>query len=61
MNYDEFLKYNVFLPDINNMLPKKNPTYANNLKSLKNFVMVMFNQDTMVQPRESSVCIYLSD
>jgi len=54
LNYAEFLQYNVFLPDINNMLPKKNATYVKNLQSLRNFVMVQFLEDTMVQPRESS-------
>jgi len=53
-NPSEFFKANVFLPDINNMLPRKNATYVKNLMSIKNFVMVMFNQDTMVQPKESS-------
>jgi palmitoyl-protein thioesterase len=50
----EFMKYNVFLPDINNMRPVKNSTYVKNLQSLQNFVMVQFLQDTMVQPKESS-------
>jgi len=50
----EFMKYNVFLPDINNMRPEKNSTYIKNLQSLQNFVMVQFLQDTMVQPKESS-------
>jgi palmitoyl-protein thioesterase len=50
----EFMKYNVFLPDINNMGPVKNSTYIKNLQSLQNFVMVQFLQDTMVQPKESS-------
>jgi palmitoyl-protein thioesterase len=53
-NLKEFYTYNIFLPDINNMLPKKNQTYVTNLVSLKNFVMVMFLQDTMVQPKESA-------
>lgn len=49
------MKYNVFLPDINNMKPVKNPLYKANLMSLNAFVMVMFLQDTMVQPKESEV------
>ena len=34
---------------------KINPAYKANLQKLKNFVMVMFKQDTMVQPKESEV------
>ena len=32
-----------------------NATYKNNLMTLKNFVMVKFLNDTMVQPKESEV------
>lgn len=35
-----------------------NPEYINNLKQLENFVMVMFSQDTMVVPKESSHFAY---
>jgi len=52
-NEDEYLKYSVFLPDINNEGAKKNDTYKKNLMSLQNFVMVKFLQDGMVQPIES--------
>jgi len=50
---DEYLEYNVFLPDINNARVQKNATYVSNLQSLSNFVMVKFLKDTMVQPIES--------
>ena len=33
----------------------KNPQYKENLMKLKNFVMVMFGKDTMVDPKESEV------
>lgn len=33
----------------------KNPEYKTNLMKLKNFVMVMFGKDTMVDPKESEV------
>jgi len=52
-NEDEYLKDSVFLPDINNNLAVQNETYKQNLMSLKNFVMVQFLNDTMVQPKES--------
>uniref|UniRef100_A0A7S3DD21 Palmitoyl-protein thioesterase 1 n=1 Tax=Palpitomonas bilix TaxID=652834 RepID=A0A7S3DD21_9EUKA len=53
LNYDEYLSKNVFLPDINNELDDKNDQYKTNLMSLNTFVMVKFNNDTMVQPRDS--------
>jgi len=52
-NEDEYLKYSVFLADINNNLAQKNETYKQNLMTLQNFVMVQFLNDTMVQPKES--------
>jgi len=53
LNEDEYLKDCVFLPDINNNLATKNATYKANMLKLDNFVMVMFENDTMVQPKES--------
>ena len=32
-----------------------NPSYKTNLMKLKNFVMVKFGKDTMVDPKESEV------
>ena len=37
----------------------KNETYKENLMKLEQFVMVMFLQDTMVQPKESEVGVWL--
>lgn len=53
------MQYNVFLPDINNMKPVKNAQYKANLMSLNSFVMVRFLQDTMVQPIESEVPLFI--
>jgi len=53
LNEDEYIKKCVFLPDINNNRQVLNETYKQNLISLKNFVMVQFLNDTMVQPKES--------
>eukprot|EP01025_Chloroclados_australasicus_P037042 TRINITY_DN3771_c0_g3_i1.p1 TRINITY_DN3771_c0_g3~~TRINITY_DN3771_c0_g3_i1.p1 ORF type:complete len:349 (-),score=23.88 TRINITY_DN3771_c0_g3_i1:153-1109(-) len=53
----EFSAYqanSIFLADINNDRTDKNETYAGNLASLEKFVMVMFLNDTMVVPKESS-------
>eukprot|EP01112_Ceratiomyxa_fruticulosa_P019336 TRINITY_DN6313_c0_g1_i1.p1 TRINITY_DN6313_c0_g1~~TRINITY_DN6313_c0_g1_i1.p1 ORF type:complete len:306 (-),score=51.62 TRINITY_DN6313_c0_g1_i1:174-1091(-) len=53
LKYEEYLAKNIFLPDINNNLDKKNATYKNNLLSLNHFALVKFLNDTVVVPRES--------
>ena len=35
-----------------------NPEYKTNLMKLKNFVMVMFGKDTMVDPKETEVPLH---
>ena len=35
-----------------------NETYRDNLKKLKNFVMIMFKNDTIVQPKETEFFAY---
>ncbi|CAD5125040.1 DgyrCDS13284 [Dimorphilus gyrociliatus] len=52
LNEDEYKKYSIFLADINQER-KINESYKENLQKLNNFVMVMFNKDTMVQPKIS--------
>ncbi|KAJ8664775.1 hypothetical protein QAD02_006437 [Eretmocerus hayati] len=47
-----YKKGSVFLADINNEL-HVNESYRENLKKLKNFVMVKFEKDSMVEPRIS--------
>eukprot|EP00048_Salpingoeca_helianthica_P014574 m.222386 g.222386 ORF g.222386 m.222386 type:complete len:296 (-) comp16018_c0_seq1:92-979(-) len=54
LEYDTYLKDNIFLPDINNERDTKNATYKANLQSLNALVLIMFANDTMVIPRESS-------
>lgn len=49
---DEYRKSSVFLADINQEVAF-NQTYKDNLLKLKNLVLVKFNQDGMVVPRES--------
>lgn len=49
---EEYKAKSVFLADINQERIK-NSTYKENLMKLKNFVMVMFLKDTMVDPKES--------
>jgi hypothetical protein len=52
LNEDEYRKHSIFLADINNERAK-NKTYIKNLLRLNNFVMVKFNNDTMVEPVET--------
>ncbi|KAL3869843.1 hypothetical protein ACJMK2_042475 [Sinanodonta woodiana] len=52
LNEDKYKKASIFLADINQE-NVKNPAYKANLEKLKNFVMVQFLKDTMVEPKES--------
>lgn len=52
--YERYLEHSNFLADINNERELKNEKYKANLGSLTNFVMWMFESDTMVSPKESS-------
>lgn len=49
-----YLEHSNFLADINNEREVKNATYAENLSSLENFIMHMFEDDTTVVPRQTS-------
>lgn len=51
-NHEKYVSCDHFLPDINND-GSFNATYKDNLLSLKNFAMVKFYNDTVVQPVES--------
>ncbi|KAJ1494241.1 Alpha/Beta hydrolase protein, partial [Baffinella frigidus] len=51
---DAFLKSNIFLPGINNLLPSEvKPEYKARLATLEKLVLVMFESDTVVIPKES--------
>lgn len=52
MNEEEYKRASTFLADINNE-KVVNVDYIQNLQSLDNFILVKFNNDTMVQPVES--------
>merc|ERR1712215_246210 len=54
LHFDTYVEKSKFIAEINNEKAEKNETYAVNLASLENFVMVKHNQDSMVEPRESS-------
>ncbi|KAL0579738.1 hypothetical protein V5O48_002232 [Marasmius crinis-equi] len=50
----QYYTMNKFLTSINNEIPEtRNETYAANLASLDNLVMIMFTEDTTVVPKES--------
>jgi palmitoyl-protein thioesterase len=51
---DEYLEYSNFLADINNERKEKNKTYKENMEKLENFAMYMFENDTVVIPKETS-------
>ncbi|RPB00034.1 alpha/beta-hydrolase [Choiromyces venosus 120613-1] len=52
---EAYLEYSAFLADINNERPnERNATYARNLALLEKFVMIMFEEDTTVVPKESA-------
>lgn len=53
LNEDEYKAGSVFLADINNE-KSINLDYVKNLQSLDNLVLVMFNNDSMVVPKESA-------
>ena len=50
---DKYLKSSRWLADINNEKDTKNQTYADNMKSLKEYVLVEALNDTMVVPHVS--------
>jgi palmitoyl-protein thioesterase len=50
----KYLDSNLFLPDINQERGL-NKTYKDHLASLERMVMVMFEKDTIVVPKESAV------
>lgn len=52
LNEAEYVEKCVFLPDIN-QAKTMNPDYKARLSALSNLVLVMFELDTMVQPKES--------
>lgn len=53
LHENDYKHGSIFLADINNEV-NVNQTYKNNLGRLDHFVMVKFDNDSMVQPRESA-------
>merc|ERR1712098_121768 len=54
LQFDTYVEKSKFIAEINNEKAEKNSSYAENFSKLENFVMVKHNQDSMVEPRESS-------
>merc|ERR1712236_78371 len=54
LHFDTYVEKSKFIAEINNEKTEKNASYAENFSKLENFVMVKHNQDSMVEPRESS-------
>ena len=52
--YDQYMKDNVYLKDLNNEGPKKNQNYKNRIISLNKMLLVKGSLDTIISPRESS-------
>jgi palmitoyl-protein thioesterase len=52
--YEKYLEHSNFLADVNNERVLKNKTYAENVAKLENFVMYMFENDTVAIPKESA-------
>lgn len=52
--FEAYLDGSGLLADLNNERELKNTAYARNVASLDNFVMVMFEEDTQVVPKESA-------
>jgi len=52
-DFENYLSYSNFLADINNEREQKNATYAQNLATLEKFIMVVFDEDQTVVPKES--------
>ena len=51
---EAYLSANHFLPDINNELSERNATYVENFASLDALVLMLFDQDKTVVPKESA-------
>jgi palmitoyl-protein thioesterase len=52
-HYQRYLEVNKFIADINNEV-QQNDQYKSNLQSLDNLVLLMFDQDHTVEPKQSS-------
>lgn len=51
---ETYLEANHFLPDINNEREERNTTYAENFVTLNTLVLMIFDEDQTVVPKESA-------
>jgi palmitoyl-protein thioesterase len=51
---EEYLEHSAFLADINNERAEKNESYAKNLASIEHMTMLMWEDDTVLVPKESA-------
>ncbi|KAJ3091550.1 Palmitoyl-protein thioesterase 1 [Quaeritorhiza haematococci] len=51
---EDYFEKNIFLPDVNNELEPKKLIYAANMKTLKKLVLIQFEDDETVVPKESA-------
>jgi len=54
LNHTNFIEGSKFLSDLNNMKEEKNQDYKDIISSLDNFVMIKWDDDATIIPRESS-------
>ncbi len=52
-NLAEFMTHSIFLPDFNNLLEKKNPTYKKEMEALEHLVLFKWASDQAIYPRDS--------
>ncbi|XP_024026854.1 palmitoyl-protein thioesterase 1 [Morus notabilis] len=58
----DYLEHCKFLPKLNNEIPeKRNSTYKERFSSLQNLVLIMFEHDTVLIPKETSWFGYYPD
>ncbi|KIW26008.1 uncharacterized protein PV07_09138 [Cladophialophora immunda] len=53
-DFDNYLEHSNYLADINNERARKNATYAQNLATLERLVMILFDDDKTLIPKESA-------
>jgi palmitoyl-protein thioesterase len=53
LHYDDYLKYSIYLPDVNNEGAVKNATYKANLLKLNQMLLIYSTHDDIVIPEQS--------
>ena len=53
-HYDQYMKHNTYLKDLNNEGPKKNQNYKKRIISLNKMILVKGSKDNTITPRQSS-------